>query len=556
VTAASLGLIGAMESAHAVSMGQDGTGEVLIIPYYNVNNNFVTNIGITNTTNLTKVIKLRFRESGESQDVLDFNVYMSPYDQWTASLRINPATGAANLITVDESCTYPRKAVLQGGVDLLDVYDNVTAADVTEGYVEIFEMGVIADGPGPAVDGGLYAETGQDGVLDGAAVASQQIAYNVEHVNGMPRNCEVVFSAWNNGGFTPGALVQGLAADGDANNPYDAAGANNGVVAPTGGLAAYSILLNTVNGSAFVQEATALNGYSTVPQHYRSDDQANYLLPSLASGNVQEASIISADGRSVANVPTVRSYYDTGSVIDISPNAPVAMGANPFPVALSLSAWGIANQYFVDPIINGSTDWVVTFPMRKHGIWNGARLTTDLDGNGVDCGRVAATRWPSCAAGESAGYNPTADDVLVSLRYWDAEESEITPDPSEPIVSPPIQAQPDETRLTREVNVLSFSRNGDDTESVLGTPEENVLTVNIESFTGGWAEVVMDSQYNYATNTAMDCLVDAVACAPGSSTTPLRGVPTLSFSAMDGYVVEEGIVAGETVNAIRYVDRP
>ena len=94
VTAASLGLIGSVGTAHAVHVNEDGTGQVLILPYYNVNNNFATQIGITNTTDEYKAVKLRFRESGKSQDVLDFNVYMSPWDQWTASVVMNGEGGA------------------------------------------------------------------------------------------------------------------------------------------------------------------------------------------------------------------------------------------------------------------------------------------------------------------------------------------------------------------------------------------------------------------------------------------------------------------------------
>ncbi|MEW8314541.1 MAG: hypothetical protein AB2669_01070 [Candidatus Thiodiazotropha endolucinida] len=47
--------------------------------------------------------------------MLDFNVYMSPFDVWNATIRLNGSV--ANIITEDETCTYPAKALLQAGVD-------------------------------------------------------------------------------------------------------------------------------------------------------------------------------------------------------------------------------------------------------------------------------------------------------------------------------------------------------------------------------------------------------------------------------------------------------
>jgi len=47
----------ATTSVQAVNLGDDGTGEVLIFPYYNVNNGFVTQISVTNTTEYFKAVK-------------------------------------------------------------------------------------------------------------------------------------------------------------------------------------------------------------------------------------------------------------------------------------------------------------------------------------------------------------------------------------------------------------------------------------------------------------------------------------------------------------------
>lgn len=582
VTAATLGALGAVNTAQAVHLSEDRTGDISILPYYNVNNNFITQINVTNTTNLYKVVKVRFRESGESQDVLDFNIYMTPFDQWTASIRLNEENGLANLVTVDESCTYPRNSTFTGeGQNFIELYDNVETADVTEGYVEIYEVGVIADGPGPAVDGDLWAvvaPTATNIVTPG--VGDRTIVGGIDHGNtGVPPDCDVVIDAWqplNLGGFTKGALVGGVAFDSTPNLPYDFVTVpgvrtlteNDGLVAPSGGIASFSILINAATGAAFVQEATPMHNYATVAQHYRSDDPVNYLLPSLSSGDVLVSNWLSADGAaSVANTWPL-TYFDTGSLIDVSPNNPVPMGANPFPVAAVLSVTGIANDFFVDPAISGSTDWTITFPMRKHGIYNGARLTDDLDGVGPLLACVPDTvqlspdtivdLWPGDGLGNActnAGYqDQLEDDVIVAVRYWDQEEQEVIPDPDDPIVSPPFQEQPEAFVLPRETNVITFAREGESPDSVLGSPNAVVFNLN-SGWIVGWVAATMDARYDYSTNANIEALVDptaAVALVPTAGA-GVAGVPTLGFAALEGLFGPASV--GETVQYILSLDR-
>ncbi|WP_316365493.1 hypothetical protein [Candidatus Thiodiazotropha sp. CDECU1] len=50
-------------SVKAVHLNTDGSGQIALLPYYTVNNNFITNLTITNTTELYKAVKVRFHES-------------------------------------------------------------------------------------------------------------------------------------------------------------------------------------------------------------------------------------------------------------------------------------------------------------------------------------------------------------------------------------------------------------------------------------------------------------------------------------------------------------
>jgi len=568
----------ATTGAHAVNLAEDGTGQVLVFPYYNTNNNFVTNLNITNTTNLYKAVKVRFRESDESNDTLDFNIYMTPQDSWTATIRRNPANGRANIITSDETCTYPSKALLQAGVDFIDLYDAVTADDTSEGYIEVIEMGVIADGTGPAADGGLEAEIEENnGAEDGAVDNNDRsIPQGLLHdSDGMPADCSVVADGWAEGGFTRGPNItttSGIAADTAGGNPtYVADTFNDGLVSPTGGLTGTTILINPSNGAAFVADPTIIDNYATFPQHYQSDDPNFYLLPSLASGDVLIGRVPAADG-TVTDVTWNLFDADPGLVDDISPNPSRPSGQNPLPMAHVMAVTGLSNDYFVDTGANGATDWVVTMPMKKHGIWNSFGYTQtanvcDTDGDGV--GDNAAT-WIECpyldvvggvagadalAAADLTTANFDGDDVEFTFVYYDREEQAFTPQAGAPGFSPVIITQPIAARLTREVNVVSFNEAGGSTQAVLGTPAANVFSIDLEpGWIGGWLRMTFNGKYVLTTAAGVAPEpIDEISPggnSSGGAAAAVNGVPAIGFAALRADLGPAAV--GETIPHTRY----
>lgn len=146
---AGLGALGVTGSANAVYVNPDGLGQVLLYPYYTVRSvggsEFNTYLSVVNTQNTVKVAKVRFLEGRNSKEVLDFNLYLSPYDVWTAA--IVPTAGGAQIITADRSCTHP--AIPSTGQEFRNIayaqlFPDVggTSLDRTrEGYFEIIEMG-------------------------------------------------------------------------------------------------------------------------------------------------------------------------------------------------------------------------------------------------------------------------------------------------------------------------------------------------------------------------------------------------------------------------------
>jgi hypothetical protein len=115
----------------AAHINHDQKGQIALLPYYTVNNNFITNFTITNRTGLFKAVRIRLLDSRISADLLNINLYLSPFDTWNATLRKDPASGLPNLITEDESCTYPDKQQLQAGVTFENPYSATEDRDLT-----------------------------------------------------------------------------------------------------------------------------------------------------------------------------------------------------------------------------------------------------------------------------------------------------------------------------------------------------------------------------------------------------------------------------------------
>ena len=145
------GFAGVAGLANAVELNPDGLGQVLIYPYYTVNAGQTTVLSVVNTTNLAKAVKVRFLEGYNSQEVLDFNLFLSAYDVWTANVFALSATGGGNVLTDDKSCTNPdlrsRPTKLPDGRSYEPFRNNQYQASgpkgldrTREGHIELIEM--------------------------------------------------------------------------------------------------------------------------------------------------------------------------------------------------------------------------------------------------------------------------------------------------------------------------------------------------------------------------------------------------------------------------------
>jgi len=273
----------ALPPAHAVHLSPDDTGQVILVPYYSVRNGFVTSLTVVNRNmEHSKVVKVRFREGMIGAAVLDLNLFLAPRDVWSASIADDGS--GARLTTVDRSCTNPE--VPGSGTafsnryytgQVAGTFDDGGGASLDrtrEGYVEIIEMGVIADG-----SDAMTTPPTATGSMVSAAITSRS--------TGVPADCGAVQTS------------NLFAGQGDLR-------------APAGGLSTSAILIQSNTGSEFVIPPTALQRF------FVSDNPADDLyaepgstMPDLTSVRPARSDVWTSN-RDEPSVVTVNDWVAAG----------------------------------------------------------------------------------------------------------------------------------------------------------------------------------------------------------------------------------------------------
>jgi len=240
--------------AEAVHVSPYGLGQVLLYPYYTVRStsggNYNTLFIVTNTAADTKVIRVRFRESRNGRAVADINVFLTPFDSWTGA--VIPRASGPVFITLDGSCTDPD---IQSDPPTL-VFSNSqysgpnqdgedqSLARSAEGYIEVFEMGVVTDSS-----------------LLAALVPDRGNQFGVQP------DC---------------AAVRGALLD------------NAGVIAPpTGGLMGSAYIINVLDGTLYPYDATALDDFTRISLW---TPPAATAKPTLEDVNPKVSDVVAATG--------------------------------------------------------------------------------------------------------------------------------------------------------------------------------------------------------------------------------------------------------------------
>lgn len=351
----------AVNAADDLSVSTDGTGHILLVPYFSTQNGNVSLLNITNTDQVNgKAVKLRYRGAANSDDVYDITVFLSPGDMWSANVSNN--NGVSTLTTNDNSCTLPASvnsdfstARVRGG----------DAGETREGYIEILNVADIPKNLAGA-DGTEFATTTANPLY--AAIKHATSGANI----GVP-NCAAIADQTKD--------LANMAADPTTAAALAANAANaRGYSFPTGGLMANWFVMNLSKAGSFTGEATALVasvGGDKVPAQANivfspQDGEAQGSGGSAATiGQLTAdpllAGGVAADGTTAvaAKIPAVNFDFpdlSTPYVGALTPTAQVNM------LSGALATLSVTNEYMTSPSVNFATDWTFSMPSRRYNV--------------------------------------------------------------------------------------------------------------------------------------------------------------------------------------------
>jgi hypothetical protein len=498
--AAALGMMAG--SAQAVYLSETGTGQVLIYPYYTVQNGYDTYLSVVNTTNSAKAVKVRFLEGKASIEVLDFNLYLSPYDVWVATVTTTADGSGALLRTPDTSCTAPQitgdVAFRNGAYSQADSFENALTR-TREGYVEMIEMGVpdsvaLVNPPNPS------------------RVFWQTFAWSVTHLTttGKPADCQWVNDQWT------------------ANLNAGNVGNNLQVNAPIGGLIGTGTLINVPQGTDYSYDPTALDAFSTSRGNHT---QPGNLLPSLASAaGVSTVIFPSAAGGQMALTTDWTTVTNTVTNA-VSGLGSSGAGAGVDAINAVLIRGSVMNEYVLDSAINAGTDWVVTFPTKRMGVF----VTTAFAPWVKSFGDLTTSPW---FTDETLKADGTFDEKnwkaceTVTFSVFDREESK---------KQGSVDFSPAPTignKLCKEANVITFKNS-----KVLGSLN---LSMNVDNvFSNGWINLGLWAGNAANPDHSLKTPVQAAIVTNGPAGFVYDGLPVTGF-AVQKYV--NGNVGGVLSN--------
>jgi len=333
-------------SVHAAMyINELGTGETLLFPFYSAENGNNTLVNIANATNDHKAVKVRLVEARNSQEVLDFNLYLSPQDHFSFAISETPESidsdgftvGGAKIVTQDNSCTSP--AIPEEGEPFRTfLFEDDEANSVTRtqvGYIEVIEMGQLDPNAAPVID--------RSGIASGTAInAAAAITHDT---NGVPANCDIVNYAWGRDAEGDGVwLAESKTTNNTGNSEFLANWSG-------GGLYGYATVINVPQGAAFGYDAIAIadhvaDGATGYAMHYKPGD----IYPNFTDPAMETAAIVSVNGQAVT--------------LDFSGEYPSAGVERIQALNATIMATEVYNDFVTDPDIAATTDWLFNFPTK------------------------------------------------------------------------------------------------------------------------------------------------------------------------------------------------
>jgi len=294
VSAVSVGTAGVANAGDYPSLG-----DAAFVPYYTVQDNWVTGVHIINTSDVTQVVKLRLRRAEDSLDVLDFNLVLSPYDEWTGT--IGGDDESMEFVTEDNSCTAPALLATGDGKTYAPVF-GPRIEGAQEGYLEVIGMGQSDSETDP-------------------------IAVNAKHgANGVPKDCDAV-----------------------RENFFESAVVSNDTTVTSDGTSFYDQTDNVLKVSYFIRDNDSGIEFGNNAVHFT--DFSQFAMMSHQQFGLENYSNDASGALIGWDFPDVRgggSNTPTRTSIDV--------------VRSQLGAEVVLNDWSYNPATGAATDWVVTFP--------------------------------------------------------------------------------------------------------------------------------------------------------------------------------------------------
>ncbi len=468
-------LLGLSGAATAVNLNQDGLGQVLLYPYFTTNGGHQTHVMVVNTTNQAKAVKVRFKEGVNSWEVLDFNVYMSPYDVWTGVI-FQDENEDTRLGTNDNTCISPRQLP-----EMIEHADGSITGGQPFNPLNITKWGSQSDEPKEAETGLTakdrlkegYLEVIEMGNADVSTPFGAQWAADVTHVQDgtnspVPKNCQTVVNAWGASGEWR-------------------ADSRDGMAPVSGGLFGTARIINAAYGIDRAYDATAVDNF------WQPDDIEVPGVQGVVAHALPGDSFPDLAGR-VRNRDGSAGLVQKGdqvSYVTVSENNATAVKATFFQDSIdafssTITVDKIYNQFLIADFAKADTDWVVNFPT-KHAYVN--PNTSNVTASEGQYGLLSdhVSQGGNCILlRDPVGYcQPFNDghDVTISPVIFGTEEQEEVPTLNFSPSSRPTNAIP------YEVNVLSF-----DESATIGAEGTNVFNSKLgnriqTSYPEGWASI-------------------------------------------------------------------
>jgi len=486
-------------TAAAVSVGasaqmyvnNDGIGEILLFPFYSAENGNVTNINLVNTTSHGKAVTVGFIEGENSQEVLDFNVYMSPGDHFSMGVSAT-ADGGGQVVTNDNTCTVPsftpgtpepfRSTLYQGDKSATaPTFDNTSIARTAVGYVEVIEMGQIVNGVG------AYFKA--DGKASDKA-ANAMLAAITHDSTGKPKDCTLPNSAWSKAaGGVLGPWLKEAAPVAEGGLGLERGRAYMSTTWQGGGLYGYAGVVNANDATAFGEDAIAIDNAVATPA--ADGGWALHYEPGDTDPDFNDTALNTSS--TVSNINVVTTYDYAPSTVDA--------------VSGLFQTDELMNDYVTDTDILAQTDWILTFPTK----------TFYVNGQGKLAKRAAEPFWDLWDGQAACEY--------AKLSPLDREESTPAPAPgSGPDFSPaPPGKDPEvyDLPLCKEVTIVQFG-----SASAVKTNNLAVGVADQLSAADGWATISFDPA-NLSTAAKAKADDDRLL---GDEATALRGLPVVGFA--------------------------